>query len=420
MATLYEERKKGRRTAEDALFINEIEPRKRVIFDRHKDAPKGFGLRVTPSGRKVFVLRYIADDGRDRRMDIGDHGTWSLTAARDYASDLRQEVDRGGDPIQRRDDQAAQSTVADVFERYCKAHVDKLSSGRAVRATLKNHLLPALGKRKIAEVRRRDVIAVVEKLAQQHGRQAALLLTYTKGMFAWAEDREIIEANPVATIKPGKIDKAMSPRKRARVLTDDEITALWHTEQPPEGMHRVTLLALKMILATGQRPGEVAGMRRDEIEGRWWRIPAERRGKTEDEHAVPLTDTALALIEAAGGRDYVFEARRRQPVEVAALGKAVRRCAVALGNESRGAEGYWRPHDLRRTMRTGLAAAGVSETVAEATIGHVRQGITGVYDRHRYDAEKRAALEAWERRLLRIAAGEAGEDNVVSLEGARA
>jgi integrase len=420
MATLYEERKKGRKAASDAVFINEIEPRKRVIFDKHRDAPKGFGLRVTDSGRKVFVLRYLTDAGRDRRLDIGDHGTWSLSAARDYASDLRQEVDRGGDPIQRRDDQAAESTVKDVFERYCKAHVDKLASGKAVRATLSNHLLPALGKRKITEVRRRDVIAVVEKLAQEKGRQAALLLTYTKGLFAWAEDREIIEANPVATIKPGKIDKALSPRKRARVLTDDEIRGVWNRTEPPEGMHRVTLLALRMILATGQRPGEVCGMRRSEIDGRWWRIPAERRGKTEDEHAVPLTETALAIMEEAGGQDYVFSARGG-PVEVAAIGKAVKRCAKALGNQAKGAEGHWRPHDLRRTMRTGLAAAGVSETVAEAVIGHVRKGITGVYDRHRYDAEKRAAMEAWDRRLQRIAAGEdAGEDNVTSIAEGRA
>ena len=75
-------------------------------------------------------------------------------------------------------------------------------------------------------------------------------------------------------------------------------------------------------------------------------------------------------------------------------------------------EPRWRPHDLRRTMRTGLAAAGISENIAELVIGHTRQGIVAVYDLHRYDAEKRSALEAWERRLLRIVAGESPDDNV--------
>jgi len=411
MATLYEERKRGRKTPADAVFIKELEPRRRVIFDGHRDAPKGFGIRVTDGGRKVFILRYLTDSGRDRRMDIGEHGTWSLEAARAFADDLRREVDRGGDPIQRRDDDAGADTVQDVFDRYCKAHVDRLASAKAVRAALENHVLPSLGKRRMIEVRRRDLIALVERIAQDKPRQAALVLTYAKGMFAWAEDREIIEANVAAGIKPGKVDKALSPRKRARVLTDDEIRALWKRKTPPEGMHRVSLLALKMILATGQRPGEVCGMRWAEVEGRWWRIPAERRLKTEDEQAVPLTDIALEIMKAAGGADYVFTARGEGPVEVAAIGKAVRRCASALGNQSRGSEGHWRPHDLRRTMRTGLAAEGIPETVAEAAIGHVRQGITGVYDRHRYDAEKREAMAAWERRLLRLASGERGDDS---------
>lgn len=408
-------------------FIRSLEPPekgRKLVFDDHRDAPKGFGVRITSGGATAFVLRYKAD-GKDRLLTIGEYRTWSLAAARTKAGAYRREIDNGADILEQRREERAAETLEDVAERYCKAHADKLASGRDVRTTFRKYLLPELGDKKIKDLRRRHVIAVVEDLAPKHGRTAALLLTYTKQLFAWAEDREIIEASPIATLKASKVAPELSPRKRARVLDESEIQALWNLSEPPKGMHKKTLLALKLILATGQRPGEVASMTWNEIQGKTWTIPADRRGKTEDAHTVPLTDTALELLKEAKalGRakaKYVFEQRKDQPLEVSALGKAVKRCATALGNTEKGSEGLWRPHDLRRTMRTGLAAAGVSETVAETTIGHVRQGIAGVYDRHRYDNEKRAALEAWERRLLRIVSGEPVEDEkVVSLSEAR-
>ena len=93
------------------------------------------------------------------------------------------------------------------------------------------------------------------------------------------------------------------------------------------------------------------------------------------------------------------------------------RHAKALGNGD-SEHDRWTPHDLRRTCRTGLSATGTPDHVAELVIGHGRQGITRVYDLHRYDREKRAALEAWVRRLLRIAEGREPEDNVVNLNRA--
>lgn len=166
-----------------------------------------------------------------------------------------------------------------------------------------------------------------------------------------------------------------------------------------------------------------------EVQGRMWTIAANRR-KTGIAHTVPLTDTALAILDAARveserlakrrkakSAGFVFEARPERPVTTAAMSRAVIRHAEALGNED-SSDGHWTPHDLRRTCRTGLAAAGIPEHVAELTIGHTRKGIAAVYDLHRYDAEKRKALEAWERRLLRIASGENPDENVVSIEAA--
>ena len=396
-------------------FIRAIEPPakgRKLDFDDHQSAPTGFGIRVSPKGKRTFVLRYCSADGKDRLMTIGEHPTWSLAAARSRASELKREIDGGVDILEQRRVKRAEQTVANVVERWCQSHVDKLKSGKAVRGTLERHLIPALGNTKITEVRRRDVIEVLEKIADSKPRQAALLLTYCKQLFEWAEDREIVELNPIASLKAQRVSRAMSPKSRARVLTEDEIVRFWNAETP-EGMHTATLLAMRFILVTGQRPGEVLNARHSDIKGNLWTIPAANRGKTEDDHAVPLTDTALALIEQADGDEFLFERYRGQSISVSALSKALHRKGHEIGNES---NDRWKPHDLRRTMRTGLAAAGVSETIAETTIGHVRQGIAAVYDQHRYTAEKQAALESWERRLLRIAGVQSESDNVVMLE----
>ncbi|WP_018952495.1 tyrosine-type recombinase/integrase [Thioalkalivibrio sulfidiphilus] len=402
---------------------------KRIIFDDHRDAPRGFGVRITSAGTVTFLLRYNVN-GRDRLLTIGQWPKpWSLAAARKQAHDFRKQIDAGHDILEERRADRDEPTLSDALSRYFAAHVDKLKSGPAIRATLERYLVPPLGKMKLKDVRRRDVIEVLETLAHKYPRQAALLLTYTKGLFAWAEDREIIEANPVATIKPRKVAKAMTPKSRARVLSNQEILDFW-THAETCGLHRLTALALKLILITGQRPGEVAGMSWSEVDGNLWTIPASRRGKTDTSHTVPLTTTALEILKQARAEGqrlakrrkraagFVFEARPGTPVTTAALGRAVGRFVEALGNQNKPEGGHWTPHDLRRTCRTGLAALGVSETVAEATIGHTRKGIAAVYDLHRYDLEKRTALEAWERRLHRIIEGRTVDDNVVPLRQA--
>ncbi len=387
-----------------------------LLYDDHKDAPRGFGLRITAGGTRSFILRYRGTNGKDRRMTIGEYPTWSLAAARKQADEYRRQVNNGSDILEDRRIARTVPTVSEVLDRFHKAHLAGLKSGKAIRACLDRYLVPAMGKRKLRDIRRRDVIAMVEDCARDHPRQAALLLGYTKLLFAWAEDREIIEANPAATLKPMKIDKRMAPKARQRVLDDEEIRALW-TRAEESGLHRMTAFALKMILITGQRPGEVAGMRWEEIQGDTWMIPAARR-KTDTPHSVPLTDSALKILETAKDEaarlskrrkgkaaGYVFEARPGAPITGPALCKAVERYADALGNKSP----RWAPHDLRRTCRTGLAACGVAEVIAERVIGHGKKGLIAVYDQHQYDKEKRLALKAWERHLKRIVQGKQDE-----------
>lgn len=386
---------------------------KRVVFDHHRDAPKGFGLRVMATGSKSFVLRYRTKEGSARIQTIGEYPTWTLTAARLEATAIRQRVDRGEDPLGQRREERAEPTINDLVDAFEKARLGELASGAEIRRYFDRDLIPVLGKRKVKSIKRRDIIALVEARALEAPRAAALLLSYIKLLLSFAEDRELIEVSPATGIKAARVNKRMTTVKRGRTLEDAEIRAFWIGADTC-GIHRLTALALRLILVTGQRPGEVIGMTRSEVEGKVWTIPASRR-KTGTGHTVALTETALALLSEARAEvarlakrrgwpesPYVFEFREGKPGTTAALSKAVTRYCNAIGNRAHPDWGHWHPHDLRRTCRTRLAEIGIPQEIAERVIGHTAQGVVGVYDQHKYQIEIRTALEAWERRLLGI------------------
>jgi integrase len=408
----------------------------RFIFDDHRDAPRGFGLRITAAGGKAFILKYTVD-GRERRKTIGDWPTWTLEAARVEAHDLLREISKGNDPLEAKRRRKAEPTIKELAADWLDLHASGLKSEGAIKGYINNDIIPAIGNMKVSDVRRRDVIEIVEAKAAATPRAAAQVLLYARRMMDYATDRDYIPANPLAGLKPGsiKVKGKRDPLKavaRGRILDAGEIKSLWANAETA-GLHLLTALCLKLVLLTGQRPGEVAGMHRDEIEGRRWTIPAARRGKTETSHTIHLTDTALDIIEAAKAEisrlskrrgepwaGFIFEATPGRPITNAALCRAVDRAHGALGAKDVQPWGRWTPHDLRRTMRTGLSACKVRPDIAELTIGHTKRGITAVYDQHGFEAERRAAMEAWEARLLRIVAGQDPDavlgDNVVMLE----
>jgi integrase len=429
MTTLMDTR--SRRSAPaDAVYLADVEPPakgQRIIYDGHPEAPKGFAFRITDKGARAFILRYKVD-GRDRRMTVGEYPTWSLAAARARAVEIRQDITRGADPLATKRERREALTVAEAVQRYDKAHLSRLRSAQDAKRYFDKDVLPDLGKMKVCDVRRADVVELVEQKAQTAPRSARALLAHLKHFLAWCELREIIEISPAHGIKPAAVDRNMTPSKRGRVLDDAEIRAFW-TKAGDKNMHKLTAIALQLVLLTGQRPGEVAGMHSREIRENVWTVPASRRGKTSDDHAVPLTETALDLLKQAvvevqrlsRRRDekpsgFVFEMKGAEPITVRALAKAVERYRTEIGNQAHPTFGHWTPHDLRRTCRTGLAAEGIIAEIAERVVGHVQNGMIGVYDQHRYDQEKRAALEAWERRLLRIVEAKETTDNVVPLQ----
>jgi integrase len=409
---------------------------KLFIYDDHRDAPRGFGLKITAAGLKAFVLRYSVE-GRQRLKVIGDWPTWSLLAARSEAQDLTRQVNKGADPLEEKRRRRSEPLVKELAAEWLNRHADGLKSGQSIRALIGGDLVKAIGDMKVTDVRRRDAIEAIEEKAKDAPRQAAIMLTYARKLFDYAADRDFIPANPLAGLKPSsiKVEGKRDPLKavaRGRILDPFEIRGLWDNAEDA-GLHLLTALCLKLILVTGQRPGEVAGMHVDEIVGRCWTIPASRRGKTETAHTIHLTDTAMEIIETAKAEivrlsrrrgepwaGFIFETTPGKPITNAALCRAVDRSHAALGAKQVEPWGRWTPHDLRRTMRTGLSACRVRPDIAELTIGHTKRGIVAVYDQHGFDEERRAAMEAWEARLLRILSGQDPDtvkaDNVVVLE----
>jgi len=388
----------------------------RFLFDSHRDAPRGFGLRITSAGGKAFILNYQSN-GRRRRKTIGEWPVWSLEAARHEARDLMQRIATGDDPLEAERRRSQEPLIDDIAADWLEMHASGLRSEGAIRGYVRNDILPAIGHLKVSDLRRRDVIELVEKKAVTAPRAAAQILIYARRMLDYATDRDYIQANPIAGLKPSsiKVKGKRDPLKsvaRARVLDDGELRGFW-TNIEACGLHRLTALALKFILVTGQRPGEVCGLHSREIAERVWTIPSERRGKTQSAHKVYLTDTALAILDAArdeiarltrrratSWEGYLFEAVPGAPVTTAALCRGLARHHADLETKHVAPWGRWTPHDLRRTMRTGLSACKVRPDIAELTIGHVKTGIIAVYDQYAFEEECADALTRWEARLL--------------------
>jgi integrase len=276
------------------------------------------------------------------------------------------------------------------------------------------HVLPRWGERDFASITRGDVIALIERLVTAGkptlaNRVHALI----SGIFGFAMDVDLATSNPAARLRKRGVE-----RIKSRVLSDAELRLFWHrvVEQP---IPRAVGLALRLVLATGVRPGEAAGMARGELEfdrnGKLtgWTIPASR-SKNRRAHFVPLSPLARDLIAEAmtlGDGEFVFTSRRTHGhVTNYVLATAMARLPKLLPSGAAGVES-WKgdpptPHDLRRTCATRLAASGVSSEDVSAILGHIRADVTGKhYDQYARASEKRRALDRWSRLLSTIVLG---------------
>jgi integrase len=352
----------------------------------------GFGCRVFP-GKRQYIYRYRAPDGRQRTVNLGIHGALTVEQARQRALDIYEQVRKGRDPVA--DEQAARAelhaqdavalnrrTVADVLDQFMSRKGEALRSADEYRRVFDKLVNPAIGTVDIHTLRRSQIADMLDHIEDRNGPvMADRTLAYTRSAFNWYGSRDDEFNSPIA-----KRMARTRPRERARtrVLADDELRLLWGVL---DGQGTFGAF-VRLLLLTAQRRGEVAGMRRAEICDGIWTIPAARY-KTGHANTVPLSEAALTVIEAQPGRDQVF---MRSSLAHSGTFKAALDKAVTAANAGEVLPN-WTIHDLRRTAKTLMARAGVRPDISERVLGHVIAGVEGVYDQHTYLEERRDALE---------------------------
>jgi len=269
-------------------------------------------------------------------------------------------------------------TIAALTERYLQALKGKRSFGQIERL-LRRDVLAIIGSIPLSELHRRDVTRVVDAKAAPIA--ARRVFDQLRAMIRWAVARGDLDHNPIDGMKGPAASKP-----RERVLTDDEIRVLWLSL--PQLRSPACQRVIKFCLATGQRIGEVTGVRRGELDlaCKVWNIPGSRT-KNGHPHSVPLSPMALEIIGES------FDVVRRMYVS-----DTIRENQFGLPR--------WTAHDLRRTALTKMAELGVAPIVLGHVANHrttTKAGITfGVYVQHAYEKEKREALELWSNRLQEI------------------
>lgn len=416
----------------------------------------GFGFKVTPKGRKVFVYQYRlpapgeAAQTAPVRYTIGRYGAITPDQARKTAERLAGMVANGISPRDQDRERLESAKAAKVaaeaqkrlegvlaFSKFADAWLDhyehergrRPSSVRQAKLVVANYLKPGLGDRPMPHIGRADLLPILDGIPAKRKGMRRAVFAYASILFNWAVRRGAIATNPLAAM-----EKPSAPAARDRTLTDAELKMAW------QAAHKLVSpfdAFLRLLILTAQRRSEVAGMEWKELDrdSATWTIPA-ARAKNKAAHLVPLSKAVMAEIDALalkvlGGKwpeegpawpakGLVLSTTGKTPIS------GISRIKAKLDSEmTKLAEGEpvaaWRLHDLRRTVATGFQQLGVRWEVTEAVLNHVsgsRSGVAGIYQQHEWKDEKRAALEAWASRVDAIVT-DRKQDNVVSLDAAK-
>ena len=388
----------------DFVRSAKTEPKKERTFYWDTTVP-GFALMVTPLGHRSYVAQYRAR-GQSRRYTIGDAAKIELDVARKRARAIFGQVAHDRDPAleKRRVAEAALHTLKAVCERYLAREGEKLRTTEKRRANLERLVYPKLGGRPVHEIRRIEIVHLLDEIEDRSGpTMADQVLALLRRIMNWHAARWSDFNSPIVR---GMGRTKSETRERERVLTDDELRAVWATAQKYPGPWGQFV---RFLLLTAARRTEVASMTWGEISNGNWTIPASRY-KTGAEVVLPLSTAAkkvLAEIPQIQGCEFAFSTDARRPISGFSTFKL--KFDIACGVAG------WRFHDLRRTARSLMSRAGVNPDIAERCLGHAILGVRGVYDRHRYEAEMLHAFEALAAQIDRIV--NPPGDNVVALGG---
>jgi integrase len=407
-----------------ARFVDSAKPEPgKPQTDYFDAALPAFGLRVGKTRKTYFVMVRTLQAGAWRlsRVSIGTTAEVTLAEARERARETLTRAEKGEAPQPRAEHRAelearSRDTFAAVRELFLARYIGRQQRRPAPRTlaemgrALSSDAMRTWDARPIADVTERDIIEVLDELAARGADvMANRLLAYLRLLFKFAQSRRIVTGNPAAAVaKPG------AETARARVLTLEELRVIWQATDDDNLFSGI----VRLLMLTGQRRDEVAGMRWSEVEGDTWKLPAERT-KNHRAHVVHLSESALAILEARRAEQaamgmatsYVFTSAGPAPFSGYSKSKARLDSRAPL-------PAPWRLHDLRRSFVTHCAdRLRIAPHVIEATVNHVsgsKAGVAGVYNRAEYLDERRAALDAWAGFLMRVV-GETDTRNVVEL-----
>ncbi|BBB99013.1 tyrosine-type recombinase/integrase [Bradyrhizobium elkanii] len=330
-------------------------------------------LSVRTTGYKSWSVIY-RHSGKPRWFLLGDVRDIGLADARKMYAKVMLDVANGKDPVAERQAQRDSGTFADLARTYVELWAKKHNkSYRQAERLVARYLLPRLGKLKANQVSRSDVRGAIARISAPI--VANQVLASASAIFSWAIRQEILAINPCKGIDS-------NPTKdRERVLSDSELRLLWPRLDAQ----------LKLLLLTGQRPGEVAAMRRQDIVEGWWKMSGDPVGdwpgtKNGRDHRVFLSDPAAALIPLH------LQDRRTAKESGVFMRKLVQELNIERAT----------PHDLRRTALTKITSLGFGRDAMDRIANHRKKSVTNVYDRHGYEVEDQRIMEAVARKILSI------------------
>ena len=381
---------------------------------------KGFGLRVSPKGKKTFLVQFRVrgpkgSKWKERQVKLGELSFMTVSKARARAGSYKSKASEGIDPVDelKAAQQAEETkqhanafTFAKLVERYEAEYlVHRKPRGIEQKTRLFKRLLPVFGDKPVSEIREADILAFINGLLQGRagGRhEADHLVGAIRHAFVWAKKHQHDQAlKSLVAINPA-IDMARfsKPGERDRYLDHSEIRKFWvacSTVGWPGGH------ILQLLLLTGQRENEIAQLRWSELNltDRVWNLPA-ARAKNSKAHIVHFSDLAMEIINALphiDGSPLVFTTNGRNPFTN--FHRLRDRVHHLMGEDVP----HWQIRDLRRTATTLLAQVGVDHHVCDKILNHVGGKISGtaaIYNRHQYLPERQLALEALGRKIAQL------------------
>jgi integrase len=403
----------------------------------------GFGVRVTDTGNKTFILRTrFPGSANPTRREIGSCADLKLTDAREKARKWRSMVAQGLNPAVE-EERARQEalrrqavTFSAVVDDFIRQKLTMERKGKDIEREIRRDLMPKWKDRPIVSITDFDVIAVIKKKIPDGKTGSRNLLALIKRFFRWivAQRAYGLTVSPCEGLQASVIIGEMKG-SRDRILSNDEIFAFWRAAtrmRYPFGK------VYEGLMLTGLRLNELIDASKPEFHRRdkVWIIPAARmKGRNSGKkqaraHAVPLTDDLAALFESLpnfnGGPYWFSTTNGEKPVWMSTKVKqrldermlrTLRALARSRGEDPRQVQlPHFVNHDVRRTVRSQLSRLKVTEEAREAVLAHARPGIKSVYDVYDYLDEKREALELWAARLKQIVNPPRG--NVVRLNEA--